>query len=162
MKFYLIIYIVFAFILSACNEGLAPPPPISKSYINGLVTYKNAKNKWPPTDSVKDIRVVAFKNYPPKNIIAELTSGDAFFTASMPKFVDTSSFSIEFTKPPLYIKYLVVAQQIGSIMEWRAIGVYTISGDVTKPDSIYVIEGKSFNNIKINVDFDNLPPQPFQ
>ncbi len=162
MKFFLQLYIIFAFILCSCNEGLAPPPPIAKSFINGMITYKNGQDKWPPIDSVKDIRVVAFKNYPPKNIIAEITNGDAFFTESMPKFVDTSSYSIEFTKPPIYVKYLVVAQQTGSFMEWRAIGVYTLSGDVSKPDSIYVSPGKVINNININVDFDNLPPQPFQ
>lgn len=162
MKFLLLLYIGLVIFLNSCNEGLAPPPPIAKSYVNGMITYKGGKNKWPPLDSVKDIRVVAFKNYPPKNIIGEITSGDAYFTGSMPKFADTSSYSIEFSKPPLYIKYIAVAQQYGSFLEWRAIGVYTISGDVTKPDSIFVIEGKTFNNININVDFDNLPPQPFQ
>lgn len=161
MRVFLPIIIIFLLVLNSCNEGLAPPPPIAKSYIKGMITYKGGKPKWPPADSVKDIRVVAFKNYPPANIIAELTSGNAFYSESLPKFTDTTSYILEFAKPPVYVKYLVVAQNTGTIMDWRAIGVYTLSGDQTKPDSIYVKEGMIYKDININVDFDNLPPQPF-
>lgn len=150
--------LIFSF---ACNEGLQPPPPVAKSYISGLVTYIKGKDKWPPQDSVVDIRVVAFKNYPPEDILGEITKGEAFFTNSLPFFVDTSSFFLEIPKPPVTLNYIVVAQQYASLFDWRVIGVWTVSGDNTKPSSINVEPGKTYSGININVDFDNLPPQPF-
>ncbi len=150
------------FFITACNEGLQPQPPVEKSFISGLITYVNGKDKWPPPDSVIEIRVVAFKNYPPKDIIAEITNGNAYFTEALPKFVDTSSYMLEISKPPQTIKYLVVAQQYGSLFEWRSIGVWTLSGDNTKPSSITIEPGKTYTGLNITVDFDNLPPQPFE
>lgn len=147
-------------VLISCNEGLAPPPAISPSYIKGNLTYKGGKSKWPPSDSVKDIRVVAFRNYPPKDVVSEVTNGTAFFTDSKLKFVDSDTFSIVIAKPPLDIQYLVVAQNYGTILQWHAIGVYSISGDNTKPTTINITPGKVYN-ADINIDFDNLPPQPF-
>jgi len=156
-----LIVLLLSTILS-CNGGLEPPPPVAKAYIGGLITYLNGKNDWPPQDSVVDIRVAAFKVYPPKDIITEITAGNAYFTSSLKKFVDSDSFNLEILNPPEEIKYLVVAQQYGSLFQWRAIGVWTLSGDVTKPSSIFVEPGKSYLNLDINVDFNNLPPQPFE
>lgn len=157
------LYIFFLLLIFsiACDEGLQPSPPIAKSYLSGLITYIQGKDKWPPADSVIDIRVVAFKNYPPKNILEEITKGEAFFTNSLPFFVDTSSFFLEIPKPPITLKYIVVAQQYASLLDWRVVGVWTLSGDYTKPSSIDVEPGASYPGLNINVDFENLPPQPF-
>ena len=157
------IYVLFllSIFLLACDQGLAPPPTQPNSFLSGLIQYVNGKNKWPPKDSVIDIRAVAFKNYPPADILNAVTKGDAFYSASLPLFVDTASFSIEIPEPPLTINYLVVAQQYGSLMEWRVIGVWTLSGDNTKPSSVQVEPGKTYDGLNIFVDFDNLPPQPF-
>jgi hypothetical protein len=161
MKIFIIVIFVFVIALTSCDKGLEPPPPILKSSLSGMITYVNGKDKWPPADSVIDIRVVAFKSYPPDDILGEITKGNAYYTASLPMFTDTSSYEIEIPDPPLTIKYLVVAQQYGSFLDWRVIGVWTLSGDNTKPSTIDIKAGESYKDLNINVDFDNLPPQPF-
>ena len=154
--------ILLIFLITSCNEGLQPPPPVEKSYITGLITYVNGKDNWPPPDSVIDIRVAAFKNYPPMDIITEITNGNAFFTETLPQFVDTSSYFLEIPEPPVTIEYLVVAQQYGTLFEWLSIGVWTLSGDNTKPSSITIEPGKIYTGLNIIVDFNHLPPQPFE
>ncbi|MGA2296328.1 MAG: hypothetical protein ABSG15_02140 [FCB group bacterium] len=151
--------------LSACNEGLAPPPAGCKTYLNGLITYKGGKSAW-PKDSVYDIRVAAFKNYPFKDnssIFDEIASGNAYFNfTSLPLRVDTSGFSFEIKDTPVDLKYIAVALQYDSttITAQKVIGLYTITGDRTKPSSIIINKCDSVF-INIIVDFDSLPPQPF-
>jgi hypothetical protein len=152
---------LFLYVLTSCDKGLEPPPPVLKSYINGLITYINGKDKWPPADSVIDIRVVIFKSYPPNDILGEITKGNAYYSESLPKFTDTTSYSLEIPDTPAIFKYIVVAQQYASLLDWRVIGVWTLSGDNTKPSSIEIEPGKTYNELNIKVDFDNLPPQPF-
>jgi len=154
--------ILFVSIIVSCNGGLAPPPISDKSYIGGIITYVNGKNEWPPADSVIDIRVAAFKVYPPKDIITEITGGNAYFSVPLDMFVNSDTFNLEIPNPPEEIKYIVVAQQYGTIFEWRAIGVWTLTGDASKPSSILIEPGKSYLDLDINVDFKNLPPQPFE
>lgn len=157
-------YIYFSAILiifTSCNEGLAPPESNDKTTITGIIRYIGSETDWPPADSIKDLRVVAFKNYPPKDIFSEVTSGNAYFTMQkLPYHVSSSTFSLDIPDAPIDIKYLVAAQQYGSILEWRAIGVYTLSGDKTSPTPINVKKGKTYI-ADIIVDFKDLPPQPF-
>ena len=147
--------------ITSCDEGLAPPPPIIPATISGRIIYISGTKDWPPSDSVKDIRIVAFKVYPPQNIFTEITNGNAYFSESLPMFIDSTDFTLSITKPPVEIKYIVVAQQYGNLFEWRAIGVWTLSGDMSKPSSLSIKQGDKYENININVDFKNLPPQPF-
>ena len=156
----LYITLIFTSIIS-CNEGLSPPILVPKSYISGKITYKDGLINWPPNDSVKAIRVVAFKNYPPKDIVNEIIQGNAFFTDTLPLYVDSSSYLIEIKTLPVELPYIVAVQNYGTIMEWRAIGVYTLTGDNTKPTKLSVAAGMIYNKIDITVDFKNLPPQPF-
>lgn len=148
-------------VLASCDKGLSPPPIILKSSISGMITYVNGKDKWPPSDSVLDIRVAMFKVYPPQDILTEVLSGNALFTDSLPRFVDSASYLIEIPNPPEEIKYIVVAQQFGSILDWKAVGVYTVNGNVNEPSSILVEPGIDYKDINIKVNFDSLPPQPF-
>jgi hypothetical protein len=41
------------------------------------------------------------------------------------------------------------------------VGVYTVTGDFTKPSPIDLGEGRFLRGIDVDVDFINLPPQPF-
>jgi hypothetical protein len=148
--------------LIACDGGLYPPEPAQKAFVAGTITYKNGKSDWPPADSVIELRLVGFRNYPPGDILSELTKGNAFFTQdTLPRFVDSSSFSLEISKPPVELKYIAVAQRYGSILQWKAIGVFTLTGDNTIPSPLIVKPGDNIRNINIIVDFKNLPPQPF-
>jgi len=150
-------------LLMSCQEGLEPPPPEQKSFIGGKITFIGGAENWPPEDSVFAVRVVAFKDYPPKDIITELISGNAYFTLeSLPLFIDSTSFSIEIPETPVIFKYIAVAlQYTDDIMSQRAIGVYTLTGDYTLPSSVEIKTGQKINNIDIEVDFNDLPPQPF-
>ncbi len=152
-------------LLVSCDEGLNPGTNrniATRAFLTGNIYFVDGKEGWPPTDSVFAVRVVAFKNYPPTDIINEILSGNAFFTFnSLPLFVDSAFFSIEIKDTPVELKYIVVAQQYSdTITAQRAIGVYTETGDKTRPSSIKLFPGDSIF-IKIEVDFSNLPPQPF-
>lgn len=148
-------------LFTACDHGLEPPAQSQKSYITGIITIKGGKSSWPKADSLKDFRVASFLSYPPKDIVTEVLSGNAFFTPNaLPFNFDTESYSIEIPAPPRTINYIAVAWQYGGLMEWRAVGVYAPGGDRTKPGSVLVEPGKTYK-VDIEVDFNNLPPQPF-
>lgn len=161
--------IVFVLLLlSSCDGGLDPiaagKETEAKPSISGLITYKNGPAAWPPADSIKDIRVVAFTRYPPPDIIAEVLGQKAFFTETMPVAVDSSSYRIELPSPsPSSIAAIVVAQQYGNDItkEWRVIGIYSATGDNSQPTTLDLTSTTSWRNINITVDFSNLPPQPF-
>jgi hypothetical protein len=160
-----VIYIFLGLILFSCTGGLEPHDgTIPKSYFAGKITYKGGKESWPNKDSVLAIRVVAFKVYPPKDIITEIASGNAFYTLlSLPLFVDSSSYRIDIPNPPVEIKYIAVALQYTSdLLSQMAVGVYAVNGNKNEPSSLLITRGKFFDNVDIEVDFKNLPPQPFK
>lgn len=150
--------IVALFIFIACDGGLEPAPVASKSYIKGRIHYKG---DWPRPDSIFDLRAVAFKNFPPANLLTEIMSGQAYFLQdSLPYYMDSTDFILEIPDPPVTLKYIAIAQRYGDLFSWRAVGVYTITGNQSENATIEVEPGKTYN-IDINVDFNNLPPQPF-
>lgn len=156
--FFLIIAIIT---LASCDGGLEPYKAEEMSYIKGRIYYKNGKDNWPPKDSVLEVRVVAFKNFASDSIYKDIISGNAIYTnESTAMYVDSADFVIEVKEAPVNFNYIVVAQRYGSLFEWRAIGVYTVNGDVFNPSKLFVEKGKSYF-ITMNVDFNNLPPQPF-
>lgn len=160
-RFFITIFILLA-LFSGCDEGLKPPQQI-KSYLKGTIYYIGGKDNWPPADSVQEIRVVAFKNYPPGDILSEIINNNAYFTLDpLPTFVDKSDFSIEIHNPPVTIKYLVCALRYGNILEWKAIGFLKSKIDTTQPEQIEVKQNEVIDSLIIYVDFKNLPPQPFK
>jgi hypothetical protein len=44
--------------------------------------------------------------------------------------------------------------------DWSVVGVYTTTGDQSKPGTMSIIDGMITSGIDINVDFNNPPPQP--
>lgn len=153
----------FLILIASCQEGLQPPPAEQKSFIGGQITFVGGSDNWPSDDSVLAVRVVAFKDYPPKDIMTELLSGNAYFTMeSLPLFVDTASFSIEIPETPVVFEYIAVAlQYTEELTSQLAIGVYTLSGNKSEPSPVQLQTGEKRNDIDIEVDFDDLPPQPF-
>lgn len=153
--------IALVFVLAGCNEGLAPR--IETSGISGVIRYKN----WPRPDSLVDLRLVAFKNFPPTDILGEIIRGNAFVyppigdTALVPFFVD----SIRYTAPlpPGRYAYVVVAQRYGPniFFDWRPVGQYDLDTNYTVPSPVVVFEGTLTRFVDINVDFRNPPPFPF-
>ncbi len=159
LAFAVAVFLAFA----GCYGGLEPTDPLEKSFVRGRIAYVGGAENWPPPDSVKEIRAVAFKSYPPKDIFNEILSENAYFTPdTLPRFVAGSSYEIEIPEPPTELKYIAVAQRYGTIMEWLAIGVYAVEGGPENPTAVRIETGETADSIDITVDFDNLPPQPFE
>lgn len=157
----IILLILLTFLLVACDGGLEPNLK-GKTILKGEIIYKDGADNWPSADSLFDLRVVAFKNFPPVDVFQEVLTGAAYFTAdSLPYYATKTTFELEIPDAPVELKYIAVAQQYGSILEWLAIGVYTESGDNTQHSSLFMSKGET-KTIQILVDFNNLPPQPFE
>jgi hypothetical protein len=161
-KFFIFVVCILCFI--HCDKGLSPPDtPQEKSGISGTVYFQN----WPPLDSLFDIRVVIFQEYPPQNIVGEIISGRAFLYPSLndtfriPFNIDSLFYAIEL-EPATY-EYLVVAHQFGTDLynDWQVVGQYDNTPQDSLPTTIHLDEGQLLTDLNIWVDFDNLPPQPF-
>ncbi len=160
-KLILILFAALTILLS-CDGGLHPPEDKEDSILEATIHYKGGISQWPDSNTVKAIRLAAFKTYPPGDIISEFTAGNVYFTLmSLELFTDSSNVRLEISSPPVELKYIVVVQQYdSSFSSQKAIGVYTTTGDQSKPSAILVEPGNSYP-ISINVDFKNPPPQPF-
>ncbi len=144
-----------------CDEGLAPDPVGTETPgLGGVLTVVSA---WPPADSVRDLRIVAFRKYPPADILTEVLGGTALFSDPLEYQNNSQSWRIVLEGLKGEFEYIVAAQQYGSnlFQDWRVVGVYTRSGDVNQPSSVDLGQGRYVGNIDIRVDFNNLPPQPF-
>lgn len=155
-NFVLLILFILFFSIS-CNEGLIP----HNAFIHGKVFIKGGKNTWPSADSCVAVRPVAFIELPSGDLLTQITSGKAFYNSnSIPLFVDSTEFSLEIPNPPRDLKYICLAMQYSnSLLSQKVIGIYTLTGDNTKPTEMFIEAGIAYNII-INVDFSNLPPQP--
>lgn len=157
-----------AVVFFGCNEGIQAPPENSVvatpglSGFAGTITYKN----WPPADSLIDLRIVAFKNFPPKDIVSEVLSGQAIIYPALggpnlPFNVDTTHYFVP--APGGQYQYVVVAQQYGPLVtvNWRAVGQYDLDANLAVPSLIQVPADDTLMHVDIDVDFKHLPPQPF-
>ncbi len=159
----LLTVLLLAVLFTACDKGIAPREPgLEESGIQGTIFFQN----WPPPDSLFDLRLVAFREFPPENIILEIVNQQAFAYPSindslgLPFYVERTDF--EFELPAGQYGYLVVAQRYGENLfsDWRAVGQYDVDSD-SLPSPLRVPENRMVRNIFISVDFDHLPIQPF-
>lgn len=149
------------FLITACDHGLSPvekEDPIMISGISGQINYIN----WP--DTVINLKIIVFKEFPPQNILVEIQTGKAVaypaeFSESLPRYVSESGYSIQLD--PGEYGYVVVAEQYGGLFDWRAIGQYDTAPNDSLPTPITVLPDSFLADINIFVDFDNLPIQPF-
>jgi len=153
-------------LLPSCDHGISPSKieeiETKSTGISGTIFYQN----WPPQDSLLDLRLVIFKNYPPANIVGEVTSGEAIAypdisLGSLPFYEDSTEFEVNLD--PRVYDYIVVAQQFGPavFIDWRVVGHYDTTMIDTIPSSIEVFSDSVIREINIYVDFDSLPGQPF-
>jgi hypothetical protein len=160
-----LLFILLLFLLclqTSCDHGLKPPE--ARTGISGVIRYQN----WPPADSLIDLRLIVFNNYPPGDIFFEITSGRAVVypplgPESLPFYVDSTEYFVDLA--PGRYEYVVIAQQFGENLtsDWWAVGQYdtTGSGRDSIPTSIDVVENTVLDLIDIDSDFKNKPPQPF-
>jgi hypothetical protein len=144
--------------LSACDHGLEPPPA-TKPGFGGRITYTG---KWPPADSIYLLAVVAFKTFPPTNIVADILSGNAVYDTSLARNVEFQDYQI--LTDPAKFDYVVVAQQYGPdiFSQWRVVGVYSDDPERVQPKAVDVPSETFVDHVDISVDFDHLPPQVIQ
>ncbi len=161
----LCLFVACGLILSSCNRGLAPVQASStvKPGFGGTIQFVSA---WPPVDSVQDLRVVAFDNYPPTNIFGEVTSGQAkvypaIGSKGLSKFVDSLSYKFDLDSAETF-QYVVLAMQYGSnpLQDWKVVGAYGYSRGQGSPRPVTVPPDSFVNGIDIEVDFQNTPPTP--
>ena len=148
-------------VVAGCDEGLSPDPiNTTTPGFGGVLTVVSA---WPMADSVRDLRIVAFRNYPPKDIIVEVLAGTAIFSEQLKYDSSRQTYRIVGEGMQGNFAYVVAAQQYGDnlFQDWRVVGVFTRSGDVNIPSPVELGSGLYLDDIDIRVDFDNLPPQPF-
>lgn len=157
---FLLVFTFTLFIIS-CDGGLTIKSESEKTFLNGIIKFKDGKNNWPPADSLFALRVIAFKNPPDSNIIATILTGGAYFTEeSLAMNIDSANFSIEIKDPPVNLVYIAaIIQTSATITEQKVVGIYSLNNNHTSSE-IYIEKGKKYN-IQINVDFENLPPMPF-
>lgn len=149
-----------------CDHGLSPSDADIVTGIRGVITYED---NWPPSDSLKEMRLVAFQKFPPGNIFAEILSGQAIAFPSDPDENASLDFNVDrqeyFMEMPVgTFKYIVIAHRFDSNRfsqdSWRAVGQYDTDAD-SLPTAIFLDENTILPNINIHVDFKNLPIQPF-
>jgi hypothetical protein len=170
IRFSTLILLSIVLLSSGCDTGLAPIN--EPSGFGGVIRFKN----WPPADSVRDLRIVAFETYPTDSagILLTLLAGrgavypaDLSSKGSLPKFVDSTPYEFN-TKNGINLKvqqynYIVVAQLYGSnsFTDWRPAGVYTTEPNTFNPSPVRVLLHRIAPNIDIEVDFHNPPPKPW-
>ncbi|MBS4029572.1 MAG: hypothetical protein KGZ58_13165 [Ignavibacteriales bacterium] len=170
MKVFTFCFITFLFGLnSGCNHGLEPYRETAG--FGGTIIYRG---NWPSPDSVIIVRLIASKISPPFNIdtvFVRVLRGDSVFLfppdlnliASLPK--DTTQTSYEFFLPPGTYKYVAVAilvcPDILSTQCFRIVGVLTENQTTFEPKKLIVPLNTFIRNQNIVVDYENLPPQPF-
>jgi len=163
-----LIYFVFLSIflfLAGCDGGITPEPESKpkEAGFGGSVAFKGT---WP--QGVKRTHIVAFRS-------PLLSEGDfnilnlAFVSDSIPYGVSGIVFS-SLINPQVPIKageyaYVAVAQSRTPALslvrkDWFVAGVYYADGDTTKPGTLVIPDNTFIDNININCDFNNPPPQP--
>lgn len=156
--------ILMLILFYSCNQGLEPIKEEDKLEIRGLITFVNGKDNFPPIDSLKDLRVAFFQEYPDSaNILNDFISGNLIFTDDTLNYnVDTASYSKILETPPVSFKYICVVQNYGGLLDWKVVGLYTDDTVNYTPKTLFIDKKNGeLNKVNINVNFKNPPPQPF-
>ena len=157
------ILFVSLFHFQGCDQGLSPESAATHGPvygISGTVYFAN----WPPSDSVLDLRVVSFKNFPSQDIIDEVLQGRAGYTETLqPYGADSLRYTLLLSPiPPGAFAYTVVAQRFGPNIraDWKAVGEYYANGDTSGPGIIIVPADSILPGADIRVDFRKPPRGP--
>ncbi|HET7152848.1 MAG TPA: hypothetical protein VFJ29_03710 [Candidatus Kapabacteria bacterium] len=171
------LFTLLALAVLSCNHGLNPADSVINSPkqtdststkltgISGLVTFRGT---FPPADSLLELRAVAlYRKYPLDSLVNAFANGQAFFSDTLPFHADTTSYTIYknltpgVPVTPHEYDYIVVALRYGAnyFSDWRAVGVYSLSGNDSLPSSVIVLKDSVIGGVNMTVDYDHLPPQ---
>ena len=157
------LFLTLMLLIFSCDEGLSPEetePEISG--VSGTVYFIN----WPPPnsappDTVFDIRLIIFPNFPPADFADEIISGRAILfpglnDAKLPFPFDSLNYEIPLI-PGTY-EYFAVAHQFGSNLfnDWHVIGHYDTTPQDTLPTPLQITEGQMLRDINILANFDSV------
>ena len=165
--------------LSGCDQfDLGLTPINDPSGFKGVIHFTN----WPAADSVLELRLVIFKNYPSDStnlivtVLNALINGEGdiviypvigttgwqgrYSTDSLAYTITTSGTTLQVGQ----YNYVALAWRYGTnyMTDWKLAGVYSLTNDVNAPSPLRVLLHKTTGGIDINVDFHNLPPRPWQ
>jgi len=160
---------------AGCDTGLGPPD--APSGFSGVIHFKH----WPPADSVQELRVIAFPEYPSDSasILLDILYGYAIVypqigqhnlledTTQQVLFADSIHYSFTTAGTTLKVgvySYVALAWRYGSnvFADWRPAGVYTMGPGPFDPASVRVLLHKNVTGIDIVADFANPPPRPWR
>jgi hypothetical protein len=146
------LFFICILVIFSCDHGIDPKEWADPGF-GGKISFIG---KWPPPDSLVDLRLVVYKKYPPPNFFEFVKFSEQL------KF-NVNSYEYKIYIPPGDYEYVAIAQQYGPnlFLHWRTVGFYTITSDKKYPSIISVKENTFINNMDITVDFDHLPIQPF-
>lgn len=162
-RFVAALAVLLSAFLSSCDGGLDPTTVPDETIVVGTVEFVGASAAWPPADSVKEVRVVGFRSFPPEDLISEVLSGKAFISDTLPTFTDFATFRLELSKPiPSELQYIAVALRFGDNLfeDWRVVGVYATEANHKQHRALPIQPGAT-NTANIKVVFSDPPPQPF-
>ena len=164
---------------SGCDTGLAPLVERDTGF-SGVIHFKN----WPPPNSVLELRLVAFKQYPTDSasILIALYQGrvvvyppvgtpgfSKWADSSRTKLADSLRFEITTNTPGSTLElikydYVALALRYGPnlLSDWRPAGVYTTTPGSFDPAPVRVLLHRIIPDINIEVDFSNPPPRPWR
>lgn len=156
---------ILVLIVTGCDKGLEPKQvSATTGTFAGLITFHN----WQVADSVYDMRLIAFRVFPPTNILEEVLQGRAIVypplgSTQLARRGD-DSMVYELTVAPGTYPYVVIAQQYGPniLADWRPVGQYDLDTNYTIPSPVQVTAGAVTSGIDISVDFAHPPPPPFE
>lgn len=152
-------------ILEGCDGGIEPQS--GESGFGGKITFTG---QWP--DTVTRTHLVVFKE--PLLSISDFSLQNIRFVSSEISF---GSASFEYSSRDSSVlpgtglfedgdySYVAVAQSSKEDVslnraDWFVVGLYYNSGDTTRPGKLVIPENTFVENININCDFNNPPPQP--
>ncbi|MHB1048855.1 MAG: hypothetical protein ACYC09_02150 [Bacteroidota bacterium] len=156
------------FILSAngCDRDGLNPNQYQEPGISGTISFAGPL---PPSDSLRDLRIVAVPYYPVDTTFAELfdkivNKGIIPFSEGLSaKAVANGSIAYHMNVKPQTYHYVAVVQLFGInfLQDWRVVSIYGYTTADPTPKPVVVTEGTITDNINFVVDFSSVPVQPF-
>lgn len=149
------IRILLLLVLAAtgCDHGIAPPSESDMGVIRAHITYVQAPENWPPSDSLFDLRFVAMR-FVPRDTADLLQLNRLVFSDRLDENVPSATAIISGVEAGPFL-YSGVAQKFGpDIFNWRPVGL------VTENNGIFIVRAGETTDVSVVADFHNPPPFP--
>lgn len=164
-KMKLLLVISASIILWSCDGGLTLPPDVQPG-IEGTISVSGP---WPLADSVKSLWIFASQIFPldSSKVVAGIIDGriSVFPSVSetLPYNVNLQQFNMPLLPGTYY--YIGVLQRHGDNLvnpdSYTVVGVLWDESNPSNPRTVTVGDFQVISGLTIQVDFHNLPPQPF-